>query len=188
MSFGFSNEVPVIGRAIRAAELQRDGRVLFLAAASNSGANRREMFPATHDAVISVRETNSQGAFSDTNPPVDVDGPIVFGTLGRDVPSAWLRSVSGELPKSGSSVATAVASGIAAMMLALTNAGYHPDAGAAALPPEAARLWTRRGMRAMFLKMSQNMGNRSYYISPLGFFSDKNAAKCWTAIADASAY
>ncbi|KAL0943204.1 putative subtilisin [Colletotrichum truncatum] len=117
MSFGFQDEVPIITHAITKAMLERQGNIIFFAAASNSGGNRREMFPANLDHVISIRETNTRGAFSDTNPPVDPDGPAVLGTLGREVPSAWLSSVEGEIAKSGSSVATAVATGIAAMIM-----------------------------------------------------------------------
>ncbi|KAF6813980.1 putative subtilisin [Colletotrichum musicola] len=121
MSFGFKDEVPVITQAITKAMLERHGKIIFLAATSNSGGNRREMFPANLDSVISIRETNTLGAFSDTNPPVDPDGPAVLGTLGRDVPSAWLSSAEGEVAKSGSSVATAVSAGIAAMIMTIMS-------------------------------------------------------------------
>ncbi|KAK8876780.1 subtilisin-like protein [Apiospora arundinis] len=90
MSFGFESEIPEISIAIREAELRKHDKLLFFAAASNSGGNRREMFPACHDAVISIRQTNAHGSFSDTNPPADPYGPAVFGTLGSNVPSAWL--------------------------------------------------------------------------------------------------
>ena len=183
MSFGFQDEIPAITRAITEATLHRGGNILFLAAASNSGGNMREMFPAHLDSVISVRETNSLGAFSDTNPPVDPDGPAAFGTLGRDVPSAWLSSVDGEVPKSGSSVATAVAAGIVAVILGFVRVGMADPT--VRLPLDMDRAWTRRGMLAVLARMSQNMGNRSYFISPTGFFSGKDASRAWTAIADA---
>ncbi|KAF5662958.1 peptidase S8 subtilisin kexin sedolisin [Fusarium heterosporum] len=183
MSFGFQEEIPEISQAIGEAELKRQKRILFFAAASNSGGNRKEMFPANHDAVISVRSTNSNGAFSDTNPPADPHGPAVYGTLGQDVPSAWLCNVDGELSKSGSSVATAVAAGIAAMILAFAEAGFQsPDVH---LHHDVKRLWTRRGMLAMFAKMSEDMGNRCYFISPIKFFSERDAVRGWAAMIDA---
>ena len=186
MSFGFQDEIPAVTKAIKEATLHRDDKILFLAAASNSGGNMREMFPAHLDDVISVRETNGLGTFSGTNPPVDPDGPAAFGTLGRDVPSTWLSNVDGvdgEVAKSGSSVATAVAAGIIAMTLTFVQVGMaHPEAR---LPSEINRAWTRRGMLAVLARMSQNMGNRAYFISPTGFFSGKDAARAWTAIADA---
>jgi hypothetical protein len=157
MSFGFPDEIPLIGKTITEVELRRDNRILFFAAASNSDGNRKEMFPANHDSVISVRETNSNGAFSDTNPPVDPYGSAVFGTLGQNVRSAWLRNVDGDLPKSGSSVATAVATGIAAMVLAFANMAslHNPEFPISA---GGTKLWTRRGMLAMFARMSLDMG------------------------------
>ncbi|KFG78255.1 hypothetical protein MANI_020298 [Metarhizium anisopliae] len=183
MSFGFSDEILAITKAICEAELHRDNKLLFFAAASNSGGNGYEMFPASHDSVIAIRETNSKGAFSDTNPPVNPLGPAVLGTLGKDVPSAWLSNLDGEAPKSGSSVATAIAAGIAGMCLTLAGAGLHsPNVN---LPRRAGKLWTRRGMKALLMKMSQDMGNRCYFISPMRFFSGLDEASIWNALADA---
>ncbi|KAI8281719.1 putative subtilisin [Colletotrichum sp. SAR 10_98] len=88
MSFGFPNEVPVITAAIRKVTLDRNGRLMFFAAASNAGGNGKEMFPANLDEVFSIRETNSRGAFSDTNPPVNPNGPICF-----DFPRANFKGV-----------------------------------------------------------------------------------------------
>lgn len=183
MSFGFSEEDPLISKTISEIHLQRDSRILFFAAASNSGGNRREMFPANHDCVIAVRETNSNGAFSDSNPPVDPLGPAVFGTLGSNVRSAWLRNVDGELPKSGSSVATAMFTGVAAMMLNFTNAGLRNPK--VVMPARVSRLWTKRGMLRMFARMSQDMGNRCFFMSPVRFFADRDEEMAWMAIADA---
>lgn len=180
MSFGFHDEITTIRDAIWDAQRLRGGKILFFAAAANSGGNQEEMFPARHECVVSIRETNSKGFFSDTNPPVDRDGPAVYGTLGRDVPSAWLRNVEGELVKSGSSVATAVAAGIAAMVLAyaLTDASKSSD---------VANLWTRRGMWRMFAKMSENMGDRRFFLSPARFFA-MNQTSCLAAMTDACSY
>lgn len=183
MSLGFQEEVPAISEAIHEVVGRRNNRILFFAAASNSGGNRREMFPASHDAVISIRATNADGAFLDSNPPADPYGPAVYGTLGKDVPSAWLSNVDGELSKSGSSVATAVSAGIAAMMLEFANVGLsNPEFH---VPSEVRRLWTKRRMLAMFAKMSQDMGNRSYYISPARFFAERNHIGAWAAMIDA---
>ncbi|KAL6822099.1 hypothetical protein J3E69DRAFT_382661 [Trichoderma sp. SZMC 28015] len=180
MSFGFNCEKSCISNTIINAELRRNRRVLFFAAASNSGANQKEMFPASHDSVISIRETNSNGAFSDTNPPVDPHGPIVYGTLGRDVPSAWLHSCDEESIKSGSSVATAVSVGIAAVVLQYAAMGLsHPTSQ---MPAQVEKLWTRKGMLCMFFKLSQNMGNRCFFISPSRFFSERDEEGVWAAM------
>ncbi|KAK8004773.1 subtilisin-like protein [Apiospora arundinis] len=186
MSFGFESEIPEISIAIREAELRKHDKLLFFAAASNSGGNRREMFPACHDAVISIRQTNAHGSFSDTNPPADPYGPAVFGTLGSNVPSAWLGNVDGEVAKSGSSVATAIAAGLAAMMLTCANIGLAQSQQR--LPPEVARLWTRRGMLAMFAKMSVDTGHaRCLFLTPLNFFTEgaRSPDGFWAGIVDA---
>ncbi|KAK9422906.1 putative Peptidase S8/S53 domain-containing protein [Seiridium unicorne] len=172
MSFGFPDEVPVISKTIT--EVQLHHQILFFAAASNSGENREEMFSANHDSVISIRETNSKGAFSDTNPPVDPYGPAVFGTLGKNVRSAWLRNPDGDLPKSVSSVATAIAVGITAMVLDFAGIGSN-NPGIPA-PSEITKLWTRRGMLAMFVRMLQDMENRCFFISPAKLFAFKDVA------------
>lgn len=176
----------MISEAIYEVVGRRSNRILLFAAASNLGGNRREMFPASHDAVISVRATNADGAFLDSNPPADPYGPVVYGTLGKDVPSAWLSNVDGELSKSGSSIATAVAAGIAAMMLEFANVGF--SSAEFHLPPEVKRLWTKRGMLALFAKMSQDMGNRSFFISPARFFAERNHIGAWAAMIDACVY
>ncbi|KAK2590082.1 hypothetical protein QQS21_012243 [Conoideocrella luteorostrata] len=180
MAFGFPEEIPLITTALLTAQLARNNQLLFLAAASNSGGNRRETFPAALDSVISVRETNHNGAFSDSNPAVDPHGPIVFGTVGKDVPSAWLSSVAGEVPKSGSSVAIAVAAGLIAMVLEFVGVGMRDEE--MRLPKEMSRAWTRTGMVNVLTRMSHDMGNRSYFISPDEWAENRLAEfNLWTA-------
>ncbi|KAK8092843.1 hypothetical protein PG999_014430 [Apiospora kogelbergensis] len=186
MSFGFESDILEVSMAIREAELHKRGKILFFAAASNSGGNMREMFPARDDAVISIRQTNAHGSFLDTNPPVDPYGPAAFGTLGSSVPSAWLSNVDGEVAKSGSSVATAIAAGIAAMMLDCAELGFaQPERK---LPPEARRLWTRQGMLSLFAKMSVCTGNeRCRFLTPLKLLTEgaRSPDGIWAGIADA---
>lgn len=185
MSFGFESEIPEISIAIREAELQKREKLLFLAAASNSGGNKREMFPASHDAVISIRQTNANGLFSDTNLPADPQGPAVFGTLGSNVPSAWVSNIDGDVAKSGSSVSTAIAAGTAAMMLRYANLGlaqaHQP------ISSEVGRLWTRRGMLSMFAKMSVDTGNRCLFLTPVKFLTEgvRSLDGFWAGIVDA---
>ncbi|EQB47942.1 hypothetical protein CGLO_12881 [Colletotrichum gloeosporioides Cg-14] len=184
MSFGFKNEDPSITDALRKALYDRHGNLIFFAAASNSGANGGEMFPANLDDVFSVRETDALGAFSDTNPPVDPDAPVVFGTLGRQVPSAWLSNVDGEVAKSGSSVATAVAAGIGALLMTITDIGV---ANHCLTVADSSKMRTKRGMYQVLKRMSRDMGNRCRYICPEEILVDGDAKKTWTAIADAFA-
>lgn len=164
MSFGFADEQPCISDAIREALYKRKDSILFFAAASNSGANDREMFPARHDSVISIRATNAKGNFEDSNPPKREDESTVFGTLGVDVPSAWADS-DAEVYTSGSSFATAIAAGIAGCLL-----GY-----ISSRPTEKpffnvkSRAWTRRGMLAMFRVLSCDTHKPGYlYLTTRG--------------------
>ncbi|KAK8099657.1 subtilisin-like protein [Apiospora kogelbergensis] len=165
MSFGFESDINEISMAIREAELYKRGNILFFAAASNSG---------------ETGESCSQRATT-LNPPVDTHGPTVFGTLGSNVSSAWLSNVDGEVAKSGSSVATAIAAGIAAMMLTCADLGFaQPEPK---LPPEVERLWTRRGMLSLFLKMSEHMGNKCQFLTPSQFLGSPDGL--WAGIIDA---
>src|ERR1700753_2147171 len=117
MSFGYSAEQHNIGTAIRQAMFERDASILLFAAATNSGANDREMYPARDDSVISIRGTNTKGDFEDFNPPPSSNDKLVFGTLGVDVPSSWLSDYDGQMHLSGTSIATAVAAGIAGILM-----------------------------------------------------------------------
>lgn len=188
--------------AIRQAEISRFDRILFFASSSNSGGNRRELFPGRHDSVISIRATNAHGRFSDNNPPVDPHGPAVYGTLGSNVmPLAWPRNMKDNpmatSGMSGVSVATAVAAGIAAMMLSFatlglveTKAEAEQELGRERIfhhPLHIKKLWTRKGILALFSRMSEDtMGNRCMYLSPIKFFSsERGALKCWTSMQDA---
>lgn len=183
MSFGFQEPIPIIQHAIGEATLQRKGNIIFLAAAANSGGNSREMFPANMSDVISIRETNSHGAFSDTNPPVSEHDPAALGTLGRQVPAAWRSGCDGEVAKSGSSVATAVAAGIAAMVLGFVSKAVASPTEYM-ISREARKVQTHSGMRRVLIDMSQNMGNRSYFISPAGYFLRRDAKSTFMAIAN----
>ncbi|GAT25255.1 hypothetical protein RIB2604_01902090 [Aspergillus luchuensis] len=177
MSFGFADEQPCISDAIREALYKRKDSILFFAAASNYGANDREMFPARHESVISIRGTNSNGLFADFNPPKHEDEPVDFGTLGIDVPSAWPNS-DGEEYRSGTSVATAIAAGIAGSLL-----GY-----ISSRPPEKPfynaenRAWTRRGMNAIFRAISSNTLQSGYlYLTVRGLIGIPEDAR-WAKI------
>jgi Subtilase family len=171
MSFGFSQELPVISRAIRKAVLDRDDAILFFAAAANYGANEEEMFPANHESVISIRGTNFQGHFPDFNPPRSPDESVVYGTLGTDVPSAWLRDHPGEMHKSGTSVATPIAAGIAAIVLGYV--GGKSEGGVDKLLEK--RLRSRRGMLAIFKTMAKDMGNGCSFLNPWNFFREEDS-------------
>ncbi|KAI4192240.1 MAG: hypothetical protein LQ350_008680 [Teloschistes chrysophthalmus] len=119
----FNEEETVAGlkpvqQAIHQAALDRRERILLFAAAGNEGANLRHiMFPARHDLEIPVYGTDARGAFvEDLNPRIKRNGPAIFGTLAKDVPCAGL-SDEAEVYASRTSFATAIATGLAGMLL-----------------------------------------------------------------------
>ncbi|KAM0454211.1 hypothetical protein ACHAPV_008481 [Trichoderma viride] len=163
MSFGFKEEQPCISRAIREVMYERDDSILLFAAASNYGANEQEMFPARYESVISIRGTNANGDFEDFNPPRNQNEEMVYGTLGLDVPSAGLSDDNEEVYKSGTSVAAAVAAGIAGLLL-----GYISNRSEKATFPELnKKLRTRQGMRAVFMEIaSRTQKEHCLYLTP----------------------
>lgn len=172
MSFGFESEVlvggtPVISNAILEAVRKRHGFILFFAAAANFGGNTREMFPARHHFVIPMRGTNSQGLFQDTNPPPDHHGPVVYGTLGVEVPTAGLSTQGSMVYRSGTSVATPIAAGIAALVLSCASTSFGDRTSLANDPLKY--LWSSSGMSSMFNQMSTWMDGRCLYLNPLPF-------------------
>lgn len=150
----------------------------FLAAAGNNGGNGGEMFPAKHQSVISIRGTDSQGYFSKFNPPRSRHETVVYGTLATDVPSAWLRDHPGEMYKSGTSVATAIAAGIAAMLLGYIGC-KPPGTGDKLLEK---RLCSRRGMLDIFEIMGTDMGNGCSYLNPCNLFRKEDTVCLWRTV------
>ena len=163
MSFGYAEEQSCISRAIRRAIHERDNSILFLAAASNFGANDKEMFPARHHSVISVRGTNANGDFEDFNPSKGQNEQTAFGTLGLEVPGAWLSDFDGDVYKSGCSVATAIAAGIVGMLLEYVNRKSDENG----FQDVMKKIRTREGMEAMFRALASRTLKESYlYLTP----------------------
>lgn len=123
MSFGYpsreSDGYEFLEQSIKHAINQN---VLLFAAASNNGANTKRAYPARHSDVICIHSTKANGTPSDFNPlPLPGDN---FATIGEAVESAWpvhlfdqVRNVNYVARKSGTSFATPIASGIAAVLL-----------------------------------------------------------------------
>lgn len=183
MSFGYAEEQECISHAIRGALYERHDSILFFAAAANEGANYKEMFPARHDSVISIRGTNSAGKFEDFNPPRNKNEGVAFGTLGLDVPSAWLSDH--EVYRSGTSIATAVAAGIAGALLGYVNRKSKEST-------VTKKLRTRQGMQAVFRSLASptlNADERYLYLVPWALM-DQSEEERWaifvTALSDIS--
>lgn len=163
MSFGYIDDQQSVSKAIRNAVNDRNESILFFAAAANCGSNEREMFPARHECVISIRGTNSYGKFLDFNPPQNSRESTVLGTLGLEVPSASLSHETGEVHRTGTSMATAVAAGMAGMLLGYINSKstkntYHTV---------RRKLRKREGMLAMFESITPDSLHKGcLYVAP----------------------
>jgi hypothetical protein len=163
MSFGFTEEQLEIRAAITEAHSRKGEQILFFAAAANEGANEPEMYPARDDRVIAVRATDYQGHWWRSNPPVSDDQQWSFMTLGQNMPSA-----SRNEHVTGTSYATPIAAGFAAMILA--------DARRLFTATDSTLLDTlsrHDGMRKVFRnrKLSVKTAPRCSYLNPMGFIS-----------------
>ncbi|TKA30231.1 hypothetical protein B0A54_15425 [Friedmanniomyces endolithicus] len=174
MSFGWPKEDKSrsISQTIETASTERDGRVLFFAAASNSGGDYAEWFPASHDFVNAIRATTSEGSFDTFNAPPNFSGADVIGTLGVDVLGASRDPENPERSDSGTSFATPIAAAIAALVL--DAAKINAQASGGQLNKDTYdTLRTRQGMRKMFFaeSMSRKMNERSWYLNADSFCS-----------------
>ncbi len=166
MSFGFPKHVDSIRRAIKNAQHCRDGAITFFAAAANEGHNSPEMFPANlGDPVIAIRGTNSDGAFEPRFSPPSSTG-FEFGALGKDVFSDWAGQ-SLRKSMSGCSVATAIAAGLAAMLL-----GYATDKHDRFNEKELRLMRTWRGLVELFKNIDPQPPRQDgrYYMAPFILF------------------
>lgn len=177
MSFGFSaeplvNGKPLISNAIHKAIAERHGRIIFFAAAANDGGNEEEMFPAQHVQVFSIYATNHLGVFQDFNPSPNIQGPPVFGTLGKDVSGAWLNTHDDEVCKTGTSIAAPIAAGTAAtilgyVQLCLSLKTFDDDI-------RIKSLWTKPGIESAFKAFSTQIDQQRYYLYPQNLFHKRN--------------
>jgi hypothetical protein len=114
MSFGFKDEVPVIRTAINRAADRALKPCLLFAAASNYAGNEDVQWPASHDRVICVHAADGIGNKYSLN--VGQKHPWKeFATLGCGV-EAFIGPGQQAI-KNGTSVASPVAAGLAALIL-----------------------------------------------------------------------
>ncbi|KAI0541388.1 peptidase S8/S53 domain-containing protein [Xylaria digitata] len=156
MPFGFRQRQESITKAVYQA-YNKD--VIMLAAASNDGSLERMAFPARLNQVLCVCSADGYGTSSLFNPLPNM-AEDNFTILGERVLSAMLGG--DRIRKSGTSVATAVAAGIAALVLQL---GFQRPTKL-----READLRSYAGMRAIFVAMSQEQGTFTadgrYFIRP----------------------
>ncbi|KAF8855730.1 subtilisin-like protein, partial [Acephala macrosclerotiorum] len=119
MSFGFYGYSRAVESAIREATAKP---VLLFAAASNNGTMRQVTFPAWLSGVICVNSATATGTASFFNPePKPLRN---FSILGENIKAAWTRHPNNyesdqnvERVKSGTSIATPIMAGVAALVL-----------------------------------------------------------------------
>ena len=148
MSFALTRRDEHVVKAVR--EAHEQGVIMF-AAASNYGAieGKRTAFPANIvGQVIKISSTDGWGSKSRWNPDKSKNDDN-FSVLGETVRSAWPAHLNQgtEQRKSGTSIATPIAAGIAALVLEF-----------ATQKPQTITnreiLWRYEGMRAIFAKMA----------------------------------
>jgi len=179
MSFSFPKSSMAISDAIESVRKKREQSIIFLASSGNSSSDRGEAFPACDPYVISIYATDYQGTFLKSNPTRSGDGPRVLGTYGDNIPNSILNEMKKFFPEgdfsSGTSVATAIAAGIVAMMLSYSAA--LPVLVRANFEETLEKLKTTNGIMSMLRVMSQNTDHRGDFLNPIRFWSDKSKDK-----------
>ncbi|EKJ76578.1 hypothetical protein NXS19_009555 [Fusarium pseudograminearum] len=133
--------------------------IIVFAAASDNQANKPRPFPANMDKVLAVYFTDGRGNICDRNPrPVDEDANI--STLGECIPSL----TGGIKPLSGTSYATAIASGMAVNILTLADEHLKSKKDQWL----RRRVFRRDGMRKIFIHISRKKDLQGYnYVCPI---------------------
>ena len=165
MSFGIREYHELMSTAISNA---LNKRTLLFAAASNDGANLGRAFPAQYPSVFCIHSTDGNGNPSKFNPTAS-ETDVNFSLLGEHVSSHWPAGMNGHDQTvnvmSGTSVATPIAAGLAALVLSFVRQQDQQIA------VESERLgpWLKRdnSMDAVFKSMVRRRRGVGYdYITP----------------------
>ncbi|KAM0667766.1 hypothetical protein ACQRIU_003631 [Beauveria bassiana] len=165
MSFGIREHNEPMTQAVA---LALHKQKLMFAAASNDGANFGRAFPAKYTGVFCIHSTDGNGNPSAFNPTAD-EKDVNFSLLGEHVRSHWPAGRSGHHDSvkvlSGTSVATPIAAGLAAMIMTFVRQQDHgSDAQSDRLGP-----WLKdaHAMDAVLKSMVRQRRGMGYdYITP----------------------
>lgn len=185
ISWGLDDDIPEITEAVNKAY---NKGIVILASASNRGANDLITFPVRLRNVFCIGASDGKGGISSFNPPFV--GVEKYSALGEAVYGADVltTSVSGTFDqrnptthstftrRTGTSTATPIAAGIAAVFLDYTRQFTDAVKG----PDNFARV------RKLFIEMSKASVNLPYrYLVPWSLFDPTfNSQKCRQAIQD----
>jgi hypothetical protein len=149
MSFGFPNVDQSLEPIRRAVLEAHAADVLFFAATGNKGQGWPIAFPACLDEVVSVGSTDGNNKISDFTPPLGVGKRLC--AIGEAIEAPWKGEEEGPHATlerhAGTSYATPVAAGVAAMIMDFVWAERHR------FKYEAQTLRTKRGMLAVLGNM-----------------------------------
>ena len=143
--------------------------MVIFAAASNKGLNcSGPAYPARDEKVICINSAHYNGRESDDNPEPEWGQNL--STLGENVTSAWPIALSPEAnpeslkATSGTSVATAIAASIGALLLDFVR----QDREVAPLRWAAEKMRTMDGMKVVLSDMAKKV-HRFRYIEPFTY-------------------
>jgi subtilisin family serine protease len=173
ISMSLSLDSEDTGLDISINEASKEG-VVILASINGEGANAKtSAFPASHPNVIAIGSADSQGSPSRGT----VDGEAEFLLPGEHIiaHAEFLNGLADASEISGPSVATAIASGLASLVLACDRFALHSQAKDEADWLNHQRL-RHKVVRTMFARMTQKS---RMYVQPERLFVEDKLQPAW---------